>query len=384
MKNLMIIFAVALFCLNSFAQAGVSVGSEVQYQCFCFGQEWVRAKVERIDGNNLRVRFGNMDNQVITLPANSPKLKLPNAASNSSRETIPMTPQQNAFNNEVGKYINAVRLFAHYYDSRYPTGGGSLPGKELWQTQMMELADLDRICRTRYPGMTDWNSPNYLREGQVEYRFGLWCAVAANRLEIEKKARVGAANSVVGMGYTIENLNFGFNEPDNPLRMEIQDIIWNREKWRAAKFAWLKPKYAEYGINSVPANATADVERRAEELWKLAERGAPNRSYKQPPYRDAAVEAFVKNKLAARIPGVQVVKIGLDYRTWVQRASESLVASDDYFNYYKVSYNSYKRGTVLVKIPGRPYCQSQDFVVGQGKGLIDAGIGGSGTFMRCE
>ncbi len=383
MKNLVIAVCFALGSLHSYAQNSVSVGDTVQYQCFCLGAEWVRAKVERVDGSNLRVRFGNMDNQVVTLPSNSPKLKLGNAARNPL-ETVPMTAQQSSFNNEAGKYMNAVRSFAHYHDSRYPTGGGSLPGKELWQTQMAELADLDRMCRTRYAGVTDWISPGYAREGQVEYRFGLWCAVAANRIEIEKKARVGAANSVVGMGYTIENLNFGFNEPDNPLRMEIQEMIWNRDKWRAAKFAWLKPKYAEYGITSVPANATADVERRAEELWKLAERGAPNRSYKQPPYRDAAVEAFVKNKLAARIPGVQIVKIGLDYRTWVKRASESLVASDDYFNYYKVSYNSYKRGTVLIKIPGRPYCQSQDFVVGQGKGLIDAGIGGSGTFMRCD
>jgi len=40
---------------------------------------------------------------------------------------------------------------------------------------------------------------------------------------------------------------------------------------------------------------------------------------------------------------------------------------------------------VLIKMPGRPFCQMQDFVVGQsGKGLVDAGIGGSGTFMRCE
>ena len=31
------------------------------------------------------------------------------------------------------------------------------------------------------------------------------------------------------------------------------------------------------------------------------------------------------------------------------------------------------------------FCQLQDFVVGQsGKGLVDAGIGGSGTFMRCD
>lgn len=362
-----------------------SVGDVVQYQCNCLGSEWVRGTIERVDGGNVRVRYGNMDNQVVTLPVNSPKLRIGNAARNPL-EPVPMNAMQRAFSNETsGKYLNALRSFAHYYDARYLTGGGGLPGSELWNRLVAELAELDSLCRSRYQGITDWESPGYLREGYVDYRFGLWCQIAASRNDIEKRARVGAANSVVGMGYTTENLNFGFNEPGNPLRLEVQDMIWNREKWRAAKIAWLKPKYAEYGINTVPANATAEVEKRAEELWKLAEQGAPTRSYKQPPWRDASVESFVKTKLAAKIPGMQIVKIGLDYRTWVKRASHSLVASDDYFNYYKVSYSAYKRGTVLIKVPGRPFCQEQEFVVGQsGKGLVDAGIGGSGTFMNCE
>lgn len=384
MKIILTTLVLGIVFSAAFGQANVSVGDEVRYQCFCLGSEWVRAKVERVDGGNVRVRFGNMDNQVVTLPLNSPKLMIGNAARNPL-ETVPMNPMQKAFSSENGKYQNAVQVFAHYYDPQFLEGGGSLPGSERWKTNIAELAELDSICRTRYRGITDWRSPGYTREGYVDYRFGVWCEIAANRIAIEQKARLGAANSVVGMGYTTENLNFGFNEPDNPLRMEVQEMIWNREKWRAAKFAWLKPKYAAYGVMTVPANATAEVERRADELWKLVEKGAPNRSFKQPPWRDASVESFVRSKLAAKIPGVQVIKIGLDYKTWVKRASESLVASDDYFNYYKVSYNSYKRGSVLIKILGRPFCQMQDFVVGQsGKGMVDAGIGGSGTFMRCD
>ncbi|MEQ1605780.1 MAG: hypothetical protein ABL999_13015 [Pyrinomonadaceae bacterium] len=384
MKILLSAFVLCIVFATAFAQNTVSVGDEVRYQCFCLGAEWVRGTVERVDGGNVRLRYGNMDNQVVTLPINSPKLKIGNAAVNPL-EAVPMNPMQKAFSSENGKFQSAVQSFAHYYDANYSEGGGGLPGSELWQRYMAELAQLDSLCRTRYQGITDWRSPGYIREGVVDYRYGVWCEIAANRVVIEKKARAGVANSVVGMGYTLENLNFGFNEPDNPLRMEVQDMIWNREKWRVAKYAWLKPKYAAYGITEVPVNATAEVEKRAEELWKLAEKGATNRSYKQPPWRDASVESYVKAKLAAKIPRVQIVKIGLDYKTWVKRASESLVASDDYFNYYKVSYNSYKRGNVLIKIPGRPFCQMQEFVVGQsGKGLVDAGIGGSGTFMRCE
>lgn len=372
----------SVFCLSAFGQ---SVGDEVRYQCFCLGQEWVRATVERVDGGNVRVRYGNMDNQVVTLPINSPKLKIGDAARNPL-ETVPMNQMQKAFSNEAdAKYRFAVQSFAHYHDTRYVEGGSGLPGSDIWKKSMAELAELDSLCRTRYQGITDWRSPGYTREGFVDYRYGVWCEIAANRVAIEKKARVGVANTVVGMGYTIENLNFGFNEPDNPLRMEVQDMIWNRDKWRAAKIAELKPRYAAYGITSVPANATAELEKRADELWKIVERGAPNRSYKQPPHSDAAVESFVRAKFASQYPGAQVLKIGLDYKTWVQRKSLDYVASDEIFKYYKVSYNSYKRGSVLLKIPGRPFCQMQEWVVGKGsKGLVSAGMGGSGTFMRCE
>jgi len=383
MKYLLTMLLLTLFVPVVYTQ-GVNVGDVVQYQCFCLGSEWVRAKVEQVSGSNVRVRFGNMDNQVVTLPVNSPKLKIGNAARNPL-ETIPMNPMQRAFDNEASKYKFAVQGFAHYYDKRYNYGGVGLPGSDPWNRALADLAELDTLCRSRYQGITDWQSPNYLREGFVEYRFGLWCEVAANRIAIEERARPEAAKASINLGYTTENLEFGFSQPGNPLRAEVQDMIWNREKWRAVKFAWLKPKFAALGVREVPANVTADAEKRADELWKLVEQGAPGRSYKQPPWRDAAVEAFVKRKLAAKMPGVQIVKIGLDYKTWVKRASHSLVASDDYFNYYKVSYNSYKRGTVLIKVPGRPFCQEQEFVVGQGgSGIVDAGIGGSGTFMRCE
>ncbi|MBK6723756.1 MAG: hypothetical protein IPG58_11000 [Acidobacteria bacterium] len=80
-----------VFLGTSVLEQGVSVGDSVQYQCFCLGAEWVRGKVERVAGGNVRVRYGNMNNQVVTLPVNSPKLKTGNAARNPL-ETIPMTP----------------------------------------------------------------------------------------------------------------------------------------------------------------------------------------------------------------------------------------------------------------------------------------------------
>lgn len=376
------VFSILLW--SSVQAQEVTVGDTVQYQCNCLGAEWVRGKVERVGSGNIRVRYGNLDNQVVTLPVNSPKLKI-GEASRNPLETIPMNPMQRAFQDEArGRFQRPVQSFAHYYDSRYFPGGSGIPDSAEWREQNAQLAELDSLCRTRYQGLTDWKTPGYLRDGFVDYRFGLWCEVAANRVAVEKKARIEVTKSLVNLGYTDGNLDYGFNQPDNPVPWETQQVIWDRAKWRAEKIASLRPRYAGYKVD-VPADATAKAEARADELKAIVLRDAPGRSYKQPQWRDAAVEAFVRGQLAKEYPGVQVVKIGLDYKTWVVRKNLDYVASDDTFRYYKVSYNSYKRGTALLKIPGRPLCQMNEWVVGRGsKGMVNAGIGGGGVFMRCD
>ncbi len=376
-------FAFIVVLMLSLLVFGQAVGDEVRYQCFCFGQEWVKATVVAVNGGNVHVRYGNMDNQAVTLPINSPKLKFGNAARNPL-ESVPPDGVQQAFMNESrARFIKAVESFASYFDSQFPAAG-PVPDSATWKQRMNDLAELDTLCKTRYRGLTDYRSPGYMREGSVDYRFGTWCQIAANRNDVERRARTEVAKTLINLGYTDENLRFGFNEPDNPVRWETQQLIWERAKWRAEKIAWLRPKYAAYKVE-VPADATAAAEAKADELKALVLRDAPNRSYKQPPYRDAAVEAVVKGALAKEYPGVQVLKIGLDYKTWVKRQSLDYIASDDLFRYYRVSYNSYKRGAVLLKLPNRPLCQMQDFVVGLNGGRpVPAGVGGSGTFMRCE
>ena len=365
---------------HAFAQTA-KVGDEVRYQCFCFGQEWVKGSVEAVDGSSVRVRFGNMDNQVVTLPVNSPKLRWPGGNGGGEFRADAM---QQAFASEAApKYRRIVEQFAHFYDSKYNSAGGPVRPEE-WKFAMDQLAQLDSDCRSRYNGVKDFQGITYIKDGSVDYRFSVWCDIAAKRVQLEPIARSGMAKTLINLGYTDENLNFGFNEPNNPVRMETQELIWERDKWRAAKMAWLKPKYAEYGAQ-VPLDATTAVEKRADELRDIVLRDAPKRTYQMPPNHDAAVEAFIKAQFAKEYPGAQVLKIGLDYKTWVPRKSLTYVGSDEIFRYYKVEYNSYKRGTALLKIPGRPLCQAQDWVVGRSaKGLVAVAVGGSGTFMSCQ
>ncbi len=377
MKNLFTLIFMILFCSFAYGQDKIVIGEDVDYKCNCFGQVWIKATVEAIRGNSVRVRFGNLDNQVATVGVDSGLIRL-----RPKPEDPRILAQRLAFRDAAGRYQRSVNGFANAYDPQYPFGGAPLRPEE-WQQALSDLTELDALCRGQFRGVTDFTDPTYSRSGSTDYRFGTWCQIAANRKELEPIVRSAVAKSVINLGYTGENLNFGFNEPENPVRTETQQLIWDRDKWRAEKIAWLKPKYAEYGT-AVPPDATSAAERRADELRAIVERDAPNRTFKQPPWHDAAVESFVKAKFASLYPGSQVLKIGLDYKTWVKRESHTLVDSDERFNYYKVSYNSYKRGTVLLKIPGRPFCQMQEWVVGlAGKGFVAAGIGGSGTFMRC-
>ena len=375
MKTLMMAALSALLCLSAYSQ---SVGEVVDYKCNCFGQVWVKATVEAVSGNSIKVRFGNLDNQVVTVTLDSGLIRL-----RAKPEDPQVVNLRKSFADQVApRFHRPIEQFAHYYDSQFPAAGTPVRPDE-WKKAMTDLAELDTLCRGQYRGVTDFPG-DYVRPGRMDYRFSTWCKIAANRTALEPKVRAGAAKSMVGMGYTEENLNFGFNEPQNPVRMETQQLIWERAKWRAEKTAWLKPKYAEFGVG-VPPDAFDDVEKRADELRMIVERDAPTRSWTQPKYRDAAVESFMRAKFAAEYPGSTVLKIGLDYTTWVQRKSLDYVGSDETFNYYKVSYNSYKRGWVLLKIPNRPFCQAQEWVVGRnGKGLVAVAVGGSGTFMKCE
>lgn len=95
-----------------------------------------------------------------------------------------------------------------------------------------------------------------------------------------------------------------------------------------------------------------------------------------------------KTKFASEpeFKGTKVVKIGLDYTTWKERESLSYLGSDSNYRYYKVEHNAYKRGWALVKMPGQPFCQARESIVGRNakNAIVLVSLGGSGTFMPCQ
>jgi hypothetical protein len=360
------------------AQNVLKVGDTIDYRCNCFGQEWVRAKVESVNGNSVTVRYGNMRNQVATVPATSSDIRtLPDPVKLEKEADL-----RNAFQEEAGKYLQTVQFFAPAYDDNYISGGSptNLTG---WQKAVAELGELDALCKGKYAGVTN-DQVYYLRDGIVQNRYAVWCAIAADRKRIEPLARTAAAKHMITLTKTEDNLKFAFEHQKNRVPDETQQLIYNREKWRAEQIPNYTPQFADHGID-IPADFFAGVEKRADELKKLIEQTAPTRGWEPPPFADPAVESFIKAKYAAEYPGVKIFKSGLDYKTWVERKGLSYLGSDSSYRYYKVEYSYYKRGWVLMRRPDQPFCQASEWIVGRsGKGMVVVSLGGSGIFMKCQ
>ena len=163
-------------------------------------------------------------------------------------------------------------------------------------------------------------------------------------------------------------------------------LMYEPEKWKAEHSAKLKPHFANYGVE-MPSNFLDEMLTKAAELKTKIDQGFPGRSFEMsaPSARDAAVESFIKAKWVAEYPGSQVLKTSHSYPTWAKRESLSLVGSGTGYKLYKVEYNFYKRGWVLMKMPNRPYCQAREWIVGRGaKGLVAVSTSSQGTFVKCQ
>lgn len=237
-------------------QLVLRVGDQVEARR---GSEWVQGRVESIEGNRVKVRFGGgkYDFQIYETPTTI--IRAPGSAANEARDI----QLRNAFLHEAGKYLQTVQKFAPFYDDKYISGGASNTSAQ-WQTTMSELAELDGLCKSKYAGVTD-DAPYALREGIVDNRYAVWCAIAARRNELEKPARISAAKNQITLTVTEDNLKFAFNHQKNRVPDETQVLMFERDKWKQQQIPKYKPRFAEYGIE-MPADFFAGVEKRADEL----------------------------------------------------------------------------------------------------------------------
>ena len=376
------IVSIILFSVLAIAQQTFHVGEDVEYKC-SRSTGWCAGKVEAIDGNMIRVRWGNVRSQFDTVK-NSPEFIRPVPKPDSPQ----IVAFQEAFRAEaLNKYIRDLDMLAHYYDEQFLQGGGHDKLAD-WQAMNQRLGELDALCRGKYAGVTNIGlvgTGSLLLPGRIDYRYADWCKIAANRDALGLKARQATA---IHMGSLpgADDLKKSLEYQDNRAGDNVQMLMYEPEKWKAENSAKLKPYFANYGVE-MPQNFLDEVLTKAAELKSKIDQGAPGRSFEMSAAaaRDAAVENFIKGKWAAEYPGSQVLKTSHSYPTWVKRESLSLVGSGPGYKLYKVEYNFYKRGWVLMKMPNRPYCQAREWIVGRGaKGLVAVSTSSQGTFMKCQ
>lgn len=383
-----IILSIALglaFFISASAQETIRVGDTVEYRCNCFEKEWVRAGVEAVQGNMIRIRWGNTRDQVGTFPLSSDKIRIPPKA--PKPDTPEMFAFKEAFAAEVGTYHRmAIQIFAHYYSDEYQYAGGTPTTPAGWQELMARIGEVDALCKGKYRGVQD-RTPGPAwperQKGDLEARYGEWCKIADQRLALEPRVRAdAAAHMAIVPG--ADDLKRALEYEDNRVVDDIQLLMYEPDKWKAQNSVKMKPHFANYGVE-IPANFFDEIITKAAELKAKIDAGAPGRSFETSATRDAAVESFIKGKFITEYPGSQILKTRHSYPSWVKRESLSLVGSGTGYKLYKVEYNVYKRGWVLMKMPNRPFCQAREWIVGRGtKGLVAVSTSSQGTFVKCQ
>ncbi len=374
-----VLFLVSAIVLS--AQDSIRVGDTVDFKCTRVSSGWCSGKVESVSAGSVKIRWGNMRDQFSMVSSGDvrvpPKPDSPEA-----------TAFKEAFAAEIGTLQrNALRIFAHYYKAdEFSYAGGTPTTPAGWQELMSQMASVDALCKGKYRGMANrspsaaWPGP---RQGDLDARYGEWCEIAGRRLEFEPRVRADAASNMAIMPGA-DDLKRALEYEDNRVVDDIQLLMYEPEKWKAQNSVKLKPHFATYGVAMPPTFFDKVIERSAELKAKI-EQGAPSRSFETSATKDAAVETFIKGKFVAEYPGSQILKASHSYPKWAKRESLSLVGSGTGYKLYKVEYNTYKRGWVLMKMPNRPFCQAREWIVGQGaKGLVAVSTSSQGTFMSCQ
>lgn len=372
---LSILFVLAL-SINTFAQATYRVGDEVE--CQCRGSQWMRGRVEAISGGQVRIRWGNMRDQFYVVPAERVRA----IDRGDSPQTVAF---QNAFRAAaLDKYFRAVQMFSSFYSDEFNNYRGTPTTPAGWQEVMTKLAELDAMCKGQFAGVTNTRYESLLRKGEIDYRYADWCQIAARRDQLAPLVRASAATHMMTIpGESDLRRAFENKDGEGWVTDDIQLLMYEPAKFKQKHLAEVKKHFATYGVD-VPADLFDAVEKKAGELRTLIEHTAPTRTFEQPRFKDPAVEAFVKGKLASEHPGAQIIKSGTGYPNWSKSDSLSYLGSSTSARYYKVVSEFHKRGRMLVKLPNRPFCQQREWVVERAAGKFYSNPTRGGIFMKCQ
>ena len=369
MKHIVLfLLLLVVMALPAFAQETFHVGDTVVPRG---GNQ--EGRIESINGNTAKVKVGpgKYDFQYYRLE----DLQSPAAAALGRGQD----EMRKSFKLEADKYYQTVYLFEQFYNPEFAAVKGGIGPAQI-KKATIELAELDALCKSKYPSIT--NDPKYL--DRLTFRFGDWCGMAAKRDEILQSVTSGT-QSAVGKRFIDtwkRSIDKSLNHREDWVFDDVQAMLFDPAKWKAKDLPNLQRLYAQNG-GTVPADIFDAVKADLDKLRQKVESDSKTKSWTVPPYKDAAVEAFVKSAYAAnpKFKGIVVVKSGMDFTTW------KLFKND-----LGIPTSQIKQGWLLVKLPNQQgLCQAREFAVekvymggGSFSAMKMAGFSEAGKYIKCN
>lgn len=357
------------------ARDTIAVGDFVEIQWPVSGP-WVRAKVLEVADGKLSVQYGGRYDvtQVTLAQLRDPAAE---AAAGKSRALI----------DEIKVYSTTLSNLAHSWDQALYgfEGSGGFDDQSIpkYRTDLIAIA---AIC-AKYPDITN-PPPRGADRGYILDHPKEACAMAAAGIDVVVAAVMKARfrDYVVQVGdETIAALTKAMTTADWQVTDALQRCAFDFPAWSADMDKDLrKQKFAQ---PELPADRFKGVEEKLVEFKAFVDREGTTKAFEQPPYHDAAVEGLVRAAVAKQLKGAQVLRIGSDYNSWVAYDEKTWVGSDSTYDYFRVEKgkNQYKRGWLLAKVPGRPYCQAREWIaarVNSGAARVDF-VAPAGLFRKC-
>jgi hypothetical protein len=364
----------SLYVLTVNAQETYKVGDKVELFCECYTVpgSWIPAVIEADLGSGYyKVRFGEGFSDYKSV--STQHIRDPKKGAAADR----MKKLQKEFLQEAQDYYPSVNAAARLYDSTLGDAGRySLPRTQSeWTKLMQDLEAVNQLCTTKYAGMKNPKDSEVTRS--LLGMPATWCEIAANRASYQDNANSAEFQSKIDANvmFARNQIQRAIDEQRNSTSDDIQKLLFEPEKWKAELLKLVgAPATAKF-----PSSSWAQIQEKANELKSLIEQGAPSRSWEQPAFNRPVEQNMAKAKFLAYYPGSTVLKIGSSFGDWKM-----------YKNSLGIPTNRFIRGWALLKIPGRPYCQAQEWIIKQtykggswSASTVDS-FGGGGVFMQCN
>lgn len=185
----------------------------------------------------------------------------------------------------------------------------------------------------------------------------------------------GACNALdVNMGFANNALISSLNNTWHIVTNDMQKLMFEPDVWKAEL-----AKVMNCSPSSFPSNWKDRVQENLENLRSYVESEGKTRSWTPRNFQRPVEQNMAKAKFLAFYKGATIVKIGSSYKDW-----------NMFKNSLGIPTNRFIRGEAVLKIPGRPFCQAQEWIVRQkyagGKwsaATVDS-FGGGGYFVKCD